>query len=73
VKGGLAGALGVDLNGVLMTMLSLIALYLIVTNAPGVNAFIRNLVRGGAEIFTVLQGREPRRVLGPAPAPTRWG
>ncbi len=55
--------LGVDLQAVFMTMLSLVGLYLVVTNASALNVLVSTVLGYATESLVVLQGREPARVL----------
>lgn len=55
--------LGVDLQGIAMTMLSLVGLYLILTNARGLNSLITSVGGSWNRSLVVLQGRSPSRVL----------
>ena len=55
--------LGVDLDGIAMTMLGLVGLYLILTNAKGLNSLITSAGGSWNRSLVVLQGRDPRKVL----------
>ena len=59
----LTKALGIDIEAVIMTMLGLIALYLILTNAGALNRILGTVFSGGNTAFVVLQGRNPRTGL----------
>jgi hypothetical protein len=55
--------LGIDVQAIYMTMLGLVALYLIVKNAGPLNSIIRSIAGTGERSLVILQGRSPRRVL----------
>lgn len=59
----LTKALGIDFEAVIMTMLGLIALYLILTNAGGLNSILKTTFTGWNTSAVILQGRNPRTVL----------
>ncbi len=59
----LTRALGVDIQAIAMTMLGLVALYLILRNPTGLNIFVRSIGNAWAESLVVLQGRNPQGVL----------
>jgi hypothetical protein len=49
--------LGIDLQAIYMTMLGLVALYLILTHASQLNALLKTGFGGGLEGLVILQGR----------------
>ncbi len=54
---------GVDPQQILMTMLGLVAVYLIVTRASQVNSIVKALAGSWNEGLVILQGRDPKGVL----------
>lgn len=59
----LTRALGIDIEAVFMTMLGLVALYLVLTRAAALNQIIRTTLGGANTSLVILQGRNPRTVL----------
>lgn len=59
----LTRVLGVDLQQIALTMLGLVALYLILRNPTGLNQFVRSVGAAWNGSLVVLQGRNPRDVL----------
>lgn len=59
----LTNLLGVDLQRIALTMLGLVALYLIVKNPTGLNQFVRTVGGTWNKSLVVLQGRSPAKVL----------
>lgn len=55
--------LGVDLQQIALTMLGLVALYLIVRNPKGINQLVKSVAGGWNTSLVVLQGRSPAKVL----------
>jgi hypothetical protein len=55
--------IGVDIQQIALTMLGLVALYLIVKNPAGLNQFVRSVTGAWTTSLVVLQGRNPRTVL----------
>ena len=49
--------LGLDLQAIYMTMLSLVGLYLILTHASQLNALVKTGLTGGVDSLVILQGR----------------
>lgn len=58
----LTRAIGVDIQAIFMTMLSLVAVYLVVTNASAINTLVRTLAVAGTDSLIILQGRNPSKV-----------
>lgn len=58
----LTKALGIDINGIFLTMLSLVALYLVLTNATKLNTLVKTAMGSGTDSLIILQGRNPRYV-----------
>lgn len=58
----LTRVLGIDIQAVYMTMLGLVALYLILTHATQLNRLITTGARTGLGGLVILQGRNPRTV-----------
>jgi hypothetical protein len=58
----LTRALGVDIQAIFMTMLALVGVYLVVTNASAINALVRTVAAAGTDSLIILQGRSPRKV-----------
>lgn len=54
---------GVDPQQIMMTMLGLVAIYLIVTRASQVNSIVKTLAGGWNEGLVILQGRNPKGTL----------
>lgn len=55
--------IGVDLNGIAMTMLALVGLYLILRNAGSLNNIIKTSLGSWNQGLVILQGRDPKKVL----------
>lgn len=55
--------LGVDLQVILLTMLGIVALYLIVKNPTGLNQFVKSVGGSWNRSLVILQGRSPSKVL----------
>lgn len=53
----LTRVLGIDIEAIYMTMLGLVALYLILTHGAQLNTLLRTGFRGGLEGLVILQGR----------------
>lgn len=51
--------LGIDLGKIYMTMLGLVALYLVASNASAFNSLAKSGFRAGTESLFILQGRTP--------------
>lgn len=54
--------LGIDINGIFLTMLSLVGLYLVLKNAGPLNALVKTIASSGTDSLIILQGRSPRTV-----------
>lgn len=54
--------IGVDMNGIAMTMLALVGLYLILTHAKSLNTLIATTGTVWNKGLVVLQGRSPKSV-----------
>lgn len=54
---------GVDIQQIALTMLGLVALYLIVKNPAGLNQFVHSVTGAWNTSLVILQGRNPRKVL----------
>lgn len=52
---------GLDLQAVYMTMLGLVGLYLILTNAKVINTLATTGLKGGLSGLVILQGRDPKK------------
>lgn len=59
----LTNLLGVDLQRIALTMLGLVALYLIVKNPTGLNQFVKSVGSTWNNSLVILQGRNPSKVL----------
>lgn len=55
--------IGVDIQQIALTMLGLVALYLIIKNPDGLNQFVKSVSGAWTTSLVVLQGRDPRTVL----------
>lgn len=53
----LTRVLGIDIQAIYMTMLGLVALYLILTHAGQLNTLLRTGFKGSLEGLVILQGR----------------
>lgn len=54
--------LGVDIQAIFMTMLALVALYLVLTNASALNSLIKTIATSSSDSLIILQGRNPRQI-----------
>lgn len=54
--------LGVDIQAIFMTMLALVALYLVLTNASALNTLIKTIATSSSDSLIILQGRNPRQI-----------
>ena len=54
---------GVDFQAVFMTMLGLIALYLLLVHSSAVNTLVKTVLNGADTSLVILQGRSPKSVL----------
>jgi hypothetical protein len=59
----LTKTLGIDIEAVFMTMLGLVALYLVLTRAGALNSILKTTLGGANTSLVILQGRNPRTVL----------
>jgi hypothetical protein len=55
----LTRVLGIDVQAIYMTMLGLVALYLVATNASRINTLFKTGLRGSTDALFILQGRTP--------------
>lgn len=51
--------LGIDIGAIYMTMLGLVALYLVAKNAGALNTLVKSSARAGTDSLFILQGRNP--------------
>ena len=51
--------LGIDIGALYMTMLGLVALYLVAKNAGSLNQLVKSSARAGTDSLFILQGRTP--------------
>lgn len=51
--------LGIDIGAIYMTMLGLVALYLVAKNAGNLNTLVKSSARAGTDSLFILQGRTP--------------
>ena len=58
--------LGIDVQAIYMTMLGLVALYLVLTHASQLNAIVKTGARFGENSLVILQGRNVKTTLGRA-------
>lgn len=49
--------LGIDIQAIYMTMLGLVALYLVLTHATALNAIVKTAAVAGENSLVILQGR----------------
>ena len=54
--------IGVDVNGIFLTMLSLVGLYLVLKNASALNTLVKTIASSSTDSLIILQGRNPRAV-----------
>lgn len=54
--------LGIDIQAIYMTMLGLVALYLVLTHASQLNTIVKTAGTFGAESLVILQGRNLKTV-----------
>jgi len=54
--------LGVDINKIFLTMLSLVGLYLVLKNATALNTLVKTVASSSTDSLIILQGRSPRSV-----------
>jgi hypothetical protein len=54
--------LGVDINKIFLTMLSLVGLYLVLTHAGPLNTLVKTIASSSTDSLIILQGRNPRTV-----------
>ncbi len=59
----LTKVLGIDIQAIYMTMLGLVALYLVLTHASQLNTIVKTAATFGTNSLVILQGRSPRTVL----------
>ncbi len=57
----LTRVLGIDVQAIYMTMLGLVALYLVATHAGQLNTLFKTGFRGSTDALFILQGRTPPR------------
>lgn len=55
--------LGLDIQAIYMTMLTLVGLYLVLTHASQLNTLVKTAATFGTNSLVILQGRSPRTVL----------
>lgn len=58
--------IGIDVQAIYMTMLGLVALYLVLTHADQLNAIIKSTTHFGEDSLVILQGRNVKTTLGRA-------
>lgn len=56
-------SIGASLQEIYLTMLALVAVYLIATNAKNLNLLVKTVAGTGERSLVILQGRNPNKVL----------